>query len=59
MRDYKDEIYCDVLPMDVAHVLFEALRFRCVIVYVFVDGHLSLFRSKYQHSEPTAMAQAR
>ena len=21
MRDYKDEIYCDVLPMDVAHVL--------------------------------------
>ena len=21
MRDYKDEIYCDVLPKDVAHVL--------------------------------------
>ena len=21
MRDYNDEIYCDVLPMDVAHVL--------------------------------------
>ena len=20
IRDYKDEIYCDVLPMDVAHV---------------------------------------
>ena len=21
MKDYKDEIYCDVLPMDVSHVL--------------------------------------
>lgn len=30
-------------------VVFEALRFWCVIVYVFVDGHLSLFPSDNRH----------
>ena len=36
MGDYKDEIYCEVLPMDVAHVLLGRLGFIILMLPILV-----------------------
>ena len=36
MGDYKDEIYCEVLPMNVAHVLLGAFGFMILVLPILV-----------------------
>ena len=46
MRDYKDEIYCDVLPMDVAHVLLGRPWLYDLNVTNFGKNNIYLFKYK-------------
>ena len=46
MEDYNDEIYCDVLPMDVAHVLLGRLWFYDLNVTNFGKDNVYSFKYK-------------
>ena len=46
MGDYKDEIYCDVLPMDVAHVLLGRLWLYDLNVTSFGKDNIYSFKYK-------------
>ena len=46
MGDYKDEIYCDVLPMDVAHVLLGRLWLYDLNATIFGKDNIYSFKYK-------------
>ena len=46
MGDYKDEIYCDVLPMDVVHVLLGRPWLYDLNVTSFVKDNIYSFKYK-------------